>query len=152
MTIRRRVTRFAMFGLLAFTLSGAAPASDKPAPDKAPADKEAAAVEASKTWLQLVDQGKYAESWSASAELFRNAVPQNTWVQQLGAARKPLGKVLKRELTSKTFMTSLPGAPDGEYVVIQYATSFENKKSAVETITPMLGKDGVWRVSGYFVR
>ncbi len=49
-------------------------------------------------------------------------------------------------------MTSLPGAPDGEYVVIQIQTSFENKKSAVETITPMLDKDGRWRVSGYQIR
>jgi hypothetical protein len=47
---------------------------------------------------------------------------------------------------------SLPGAPDGEYVVIQFATSFENKKSAIETVTPMLDSDGEWRVSGYFIK
>ena len=28
----------------------------------------------------------------------------------------------------------------------------ENKASAVETITPMLDKDGKWRVSGYFMK
>lgn len=49
-------------------------------------------------------------------------------------------------------MTSLPGAPDGKYVVIQYDTSFENKKAAVETVTPMLDKDGKWRVSGYYIK
>jgi hypothetical protein len=49
-------------------------------------------------------------------------------------------------------MTSLAGAPDGEYVVIQYETSFENKKSSIETVTPMLDKDGKWRVSGYYVK
>jgi hypothetical protein len=46
----------------------------------------------------------------------------------------------------------LPGAPDGEYVVIQYESSFEHKQAAVETVTPMLDKDGTWRVSGYFIR
>jgi len=45
-----------------------------------------------------------------------------------------------------------PGAPDGEYVVIQYDSSFENKTEAVETVTPMLDPDGVWRVSGYYIR
>jgi hypothetical protein len=45
----------------------------------------------------------------------------------------------------------LPGAPDGEYVVIQFESSFEKKKSAVETVTPMLEKDGKWRVSGYYI-
>ena len=47
---------------------------------------------------------------------------------------------------------SLPGAPDGKYVVIQYDTVFENKSSAVETIIPMADPDGAWRVSGYFIR
>ncbi|MGB5422961.1 MAG: DUF4019 domain-containing protein [Desulfobacterales bacterium] len=28
----------------------------------------------------------------------------------------------------------------------------ENKASAVETITPMLDKDGQWRVSGYYIK
>jgi len=48
--------------------------------------------------------------------------------------------------------TSLPGAPDGDYVVIQFQTSFANKASAVETITPMRDRDGAYRVSGYFIR
>jgi hypothetical protein len=57
-----------------------------------------------------------------------------------------------KTLSSKTYMTSLPGAPDGEYVVIKFETSFQNKKSAVETITPMREKDGKWRVSGYYIK
>jgi uncharacterized protein DUF4019 len=36
-------------------------------------------------------------------------------------------------------------------VVIRYSSSFKNKTRAVETVTPMLSKDGAWRVSGYFV-
>jgi hypothetical protein len=64
----------------------------------------------------------------------------------------PLGAVISRSLKAKNFATSLPGAPDGEYVVIQFATSFENKTSAVETITPMMDKDGQWRVSGYYIK
>jgi len=37
-------------------------------------------------------------------------------------------------------------------VVIQYDTQFENKKSAMETVTPHLEKDGSWKVSGYYIR
>ena len=48
--------------------------------------------------------------------------------------------------------TSLPGAPDGEYVVIQFEASFGNKRASVETVTPMLDKDGQWRVSGYYIK
>ena len=70
----------------------------------------------------------------------------------MNAYRKPLGKIITRKVESKHYTTSLPGAPDGEYVVIQCKTSFTNKKSATETITPMKDKDGKWRVSGYYIK
>ena len=72
--------------------------------------------------------------------------------QSLAAARKPLGKVISRELKIAVCKTSLPGAPDGQYVILEFETSFENKKSVIETITPLLDKDGQWRVSGYYIK
>jgi hypothetical protein len=114
--------------------------------------KEAAAVSAAQKWLSLVDEGKYIESWKEAAEYLRNAVKQDQWEQSMQAVRKPLGKLVLRDVKSVNNRTSLPNAPDGKYVVIQFETSFENKKSAVETVTPMLDKDGRWRVSGYFIK
>ena len=115
-------------------------------------DQETEAVTAAEGWLALVDAGKYGESWKAASGFFKSAVPQGQWEQSLKAVRSPLGKLVSRKLSSKTHMTSLPGAPDGEYLVIQFETSFQNKKSAVETITPMKEKDGKWRVSGYYIK
>jgi len=115
-------------------------------------DQETEAVTAAEGWLALVDAGKYGESWKAASGFFKIAVPQGQWEQSLKAVRSPLGKIVSRKLLSKTYMTSLPGAPDGEYLVIQFETSFQNKKSAIETITPMKEKDGKWRVSGYYIK
>ena len=115
-------------------------------------EKEKAAVAAAEKWLALTDDGKNAESWKEAAGYFRNAVKQDQWDQAMQAARKPLGKLISRKVKDTTYKTALPGAPDGEYVVIRFETSFENKKSAVETVTPMLDKDGKWRVSGYFIK
>jgi len=89
--------------------------------------------------------------WVAAA-LFRNAIKPEQWEQSMQAVREPLGKLLSRKVLNKAYKSSLPGAPDGEYVVIQFETSFENKKSAVETVTPMMDKDGIWRVSGYYIK
>jgi len=113
---------------------------------------EKAAQQSAQTWLALVDGGKYGQSWSEAAQLFKQAVTQSQWESAARGAREPLGKLQSRKLQSAEYRRSLPGAPDGEYVVIQYATSFENKKSAIETVTPMKDKDGVWRVSGYIIR
>jgi hypothetical protein len=115
-------------------------------------DKEKAAIEAAEAWLSLVDDGWYLKSWREGSTYLKKAVGQGQWMQSMAAHRKPLGKTLSRNLTSAQYTTTLPGAPDGEYVVIQYQTSFENKRSAVETVTPMLDKDGVWKVSGYYIK
>ena len=107
---------------------------------------------AAQAWLALTDQGEYAQSWAEAASYFRTAAPQEQWVQSITAARSPLGAVVSRTLRSAESATSLPGAPDGEYVVMQYDTTFEHKQSAVETITPMRDTDGIWRVAGYYIK
>jgi hypothetical protein len=103
-------------------------------------------------WLVLIDSGRYADSWQEASQLFKAHVTKEQWQDALRATRDPLGKMLSRKLKSATYKTALAGAPDGEYVVIQYESSFEHKQSAVETVTPMLDKDGKWRVSGYYVK
>jgi len=112
---------------------------------------EDVAVEAAKEWLAIVDAGDYAGSWTEAAEHFRKAVTQKQWVKAVHAARQPLGELVSRELESAQFTSTLAGAPDGEYVVIRFTAEFENKASAVETVTPMKDPDGTWRVSGYFI-
>jgi len=113
---------------------------------------EKAAVAAAGAWLSLVDRENYAESWNQAAGLFKAAVTKEQWQNTVRAVRVPLGKVVARKLKSKQYTKTLPGAPDGEYVVIQYETTFEQKQSAIETITPMLDKDGKWRISGYYIK
>ena len=113
---------------------------------------EKGAVTAAKAWLELIDSGKFDESWKTAAALFKGAITEEQWTQTISAARRPLGGVVFRKVTLTQYETSLPGAPDGEYVVIQFETVFENKASAVETVTPMRDPDGLWRVSGYYIR
>ena len=115
-------------------------------------DKNEAAKKSAESWLAVVDKGDYAASYDEAASIFKLAITKEDWLQKVRAARGPLGKMISRKLKRMQYETTLPGAPDGEYVVIQYDTSFENKRSAVETITPTLDKDGQWRVSGYFIR
>lgn len=144
-TIAQNETRWASVLLVTLLLCASAAAQPQQKPEQL-------AQQSSDAWLALVDSGKYADSWDEAAQLFKAAVTKERWQSALGAVRTPQGKVLSRKLKSATFSKTLPGAPDGEYVVIQYDTSFEHKQSAVETVTPMLDKDGKWRVSGYFIK
>ena len=114
-------------------------------------EKSDSAVTAAKEWLALVDSKEYKKSWQEAAPFFKEQVNEEQWSEIVAAVRKPLGKMETRELISAEFKTSLPGAPDGEYVVIQFKTTYADKPESVETITPMK-TDGVWRVSGYFIK
>jgi hypothetical protein len=115
-------------------------------------EQKAKATAEAQQWLTMVDSKAYDESWENAGTIFKAAVKKDQWIQMLEGGRTPLGKVISREITSSTFTTAMPGAPDGDYLVIEYATSFENKKSATETVTPMREPDGRWRVSGYYIK
>lgn len=110
------------------------------------------AKSAAGSWLALADAAQFAASWDQAAAPFQAAITKPKWEAAMQAVRAPLGAVQSRRLKSAVFTTTLPGAPDGEYVVIQFQTQFEHKAAAVETVTPMKGKDGAWRVSGYFIQ
>lgn len=114
--------------------------------------KEKAAVASAEKWLAEVDKGKYVDSWQEAAVYFKSAVTKEQWKQAMLSFRKPLGRLVSRKVQSAIYKTSLPGVPDGKYVVITFETAFENKASAIETVTPMFDKDGKWRVSGYFIK
>jgi Protein of unknown function (DUF4019) len=113
---------------------------------------EKAAIASAEKWLAVVDNGNYADSWEKAAVFSKNSVPKEQWEKSMLSFRKPLGRLVSRKVQSAKFKTSLPKTPDGKYVVITFETVFEKKKSAIETVTPMLEKDGTWRVTGYFIK
>jgi hypothetical protein len=88
--------------------------------------KPDAAKKAAEEWLALIDSGKYGESYDAAASAFKSAVTRDN-------------------------TESLPNAPAGKYVVIQYDTDFAAGQT-IETVVPMLDAGGAWKVSGYFVK
>jgi hypothetical protein len=118
------------------------------------AEKKAEGV--ARAWLALVDAGRYLESWDALSPYFRGLVTREKWDAQLVNLRTPFGIVKSRTLGWKKYTTELEYAPKGEYVVIMFKTVFENmpkgQKEQVETIVPMLQRDGTWRVAGYTIK
>jgi hypothetical protein len=110
------------------------------------------AVAAADRWLVAADAGDGAATWDRAAAAFQAAVSKADWSAALAQVRQPLGAVTSRKLVSSEYKRAQPGAPDGEYVVIQYDTQFAHKPHVVETVVPMRERDGSWKVSGYFVK
>ena len=116
----------------------ATPANDQAAPSAS-------------AWLGLVDGGKYNDSWKEASSYFRMNVAEKEWVTKVKGVRAPLGALVSRKQQNLTFAKTLPGAPDGNYAVMQFQASFQNKASAVETLTMMADGDK-WRAAGYFIK
>ena len=115
-------------------------------------DQTGAGVQAAERWLALADAGQGAESWSAAGAMFQGAVSQKDWSAALEAARAPFGALTRRTLAGATYTRTLPGAPDADYVVLQYQSSFAARPAANETVVVMREADGSWRTITYFIR
>lgn len=135
--------------------AGTPPAATPPAASSASPETAAhiaAASEAARRWLALMDAGKSADAWDAGAPVLQAAVARATWGDVGKSVRAPLGEVKSRRETSSVFTRTLPGAPEGEYVVIQYATDFAARPGVIETVVPMRQPDGSWKVTTYRIR
>ena len=111
-----------------------------------------AAVTAAENWLELVDGRNITGSWEATAEIFKQGGDLAQWQSALEEASKVYGKLVSRQLREALYKSKLPGGGRGHFVVIQYDSVFEKREKVLETITPMLEKDGHWRVAGYIVK
>lgn len=136
--LMRQVVGFAVVVLVGATAAAQAP--------------EDTAQRAAEQWLALVDGGQYSTSWEQAASIFKGAITAAQWEQAVTRARQPFGGFKARKVTSRKYSTTLPGAPDGQYVVVVFESAFERKAAAVETAVMMLDTDGTWRVSGSFIR
>jgi hypothetical protein len=105
-----------------------------------------------RSWLELTDRGDTLASWSAAGKQFQNAISADKWADSLKQVRPPLGALVERTMLSTQFTTSFPGAPDGDYVLVLFRSSFANKIDSRETVTLEHEADGTWRVIGYLIR
>ena len=115
-------------------------------------EKEKAATDAATQWLVLIDSNQYSESWFQASSDFRGAASKEQWIHALDTVRTPLGKLESRKLKSATYTTMLPNVHVGEYVVIQYDTSYEKAAGMTETLVMMREKNGSWKANGYFIK
>jgi Protein of unknown function (DUF4019) len=109
-------------------------------------------IDASRQWLALLDAGKYGAAWDISSQQLKTTVTRAKWNAGIRDARKPFGKLASRKATRFARSHAMPGAPDGDYAVIEFESSFANGKQALEHITWVLEKGEVWRVAGYYIR
>lgn len=159
-----RLSLFGVRGIVIVTvLAGLAPARllamlqepppaglQQPAGDPHEAD-ELAAQRQALGFLGYLDQGRFADSYAYTGMLIRTQVDRAKFAAQIEKTRTGTGAMQTRELIDSVYSTTVAGAPEGQYVVLHYHTSFANRPDTVETLTLAFAK-GYWRVSGYYIK
>jgi hypothetical protein len=109
------------------------------------------AIDAAKAWLVLVDADNYAQSWNAASQFLQSRVTEAQWETVGKAARDPLGAMVARNVASVKFNSTLPGAPDGHYALVEFNSQFAHKAAATESVVLTM-EGGVWKTAGYFIK
>ena len=125
--------------------TGAPQAEDPHAADELAAQRQALG------FVGYLDQGRFADSYAYTGLLIRAQLDRDAFSTQIQKTRAGTGALRSRELIDSAYSTSVPGAPEGQYVVLHYHASFANRQDAVETLTLAFAK-GYWRISGYYIK
>ncbi|MEL7197291.1 MAG: DUF4019 domain-containing protein [Pseudomonadota bacterium] len=132
--------------------SSASTAAAQEASRTASDEASPAALKRARTFISAVDAGDWQESWSRSGEFFQSQTSATEWAALVEPVRGPLGSVEKRRLVSVERVSTLPGAPEGDYEILQYQTEFE-KLEGVSTETVILIRNGEdFDIAGFFIR
>jgi DNA-binding CsgD family transcriptional regulator len=133
------VAALGLLALIAIPQAGSPPSHPETAASQSIPD----VLNKARSWLRLVDEGRWDESYQATGSAFRKLNTAQTWAAVSERVRTPLGAVLTRTFLSEE---NLPAPPYG-YEVVKFRTSFANKSDTVETVT-LERESGVWRVVG----
>jgi hypothetical protein len=107
---------------------------------------------AARDWIALVDKNDYQASWRAAGTKFQANITAERWTRAVRRVRGPIGTVVQRTAARTTFTHHFPGAPEGDYALVLFRTSFAVKGDSQETVTLEHEPDGKWRVIGYTIR
>jgi hypothetical protein len=114
----------------------------------APSDEEArrTAVE----WVALLDSGAYLKAYRQQPPRILSYGHSDQWLSWMRSRRGPLGRSRSRAFFKVTHSHTLTGAPDGNYELVAFKTSFQRKAQCVELVV-LTSETGRWQVSGYKV-
>ena len=133
--------------LILASAAAAQPAAQPPAPGAATA-MTPTPDDRAKQWLNLVDDGNYAEAWKQAGAPLRARQSVDSFLAQEAAKRKPMGAMSNRALKDVKLAKTLPGMRSGQYAVVRYDSAFAHQAAAVESIT-LASENGGWSVVGY---
>lgn len=107
---------------------------------------------AAEQWLDRIDQHQYQLSWDTASAYLKKAIRESQWERTLTAHRQPFGALISRHHQRTDYRTTLPGVPNGQYAILHFVSSFQERADALETVVLTKEPDGTWKTIGYTIK
>jgi len=85
-------------------------------------------------YLVMLDQGRSEEAWQEMSAIFQALGNQSLWLNRQQAIRSAYGPCVSRQFTRIDYRKSYNLSPDGQYFIVQFRSSYQNKLDTVETV------------------
>lgn len=85
-------------------------------------------------YLDLLDLDRYEEAWQKMSPLFQALSNHEQWLKRHKTIRSTYGVLTSRQFYRIDYRQSYSLSPDGQYVIIQYKSSYQNKAETNETV------------------
>lgn len=109
-----------------------------------------AAQTAAQSWLEMIDDDDYDESWDEASALLQKQIEREKWIQEGRELRKTVKTLSGRTRTMVQYRDSIQHAPsDGPFVILKYRSTSEEGR--FEELLLTVREDDTWKVAGYQV-
>jgi len=85
-------------------------------------------------YLELLDQYRFGETWQEMSTLFQALGNQNHWQRRQKIIRSTYGSLVSRQFYRIDYRQSYSLSPDGQYVIVQFKSSYQNKAETIESV------------------
>lgn len=103
------------------------------------------------SWLELLDNGRYYQTWQYASHTFKQRIAASKWDQVLKGTRSKLGELQNRTLAGYSKRQQFSGMPDGEYLVLKFTSQYEHADTLSELLV-LTEEQGELRVIAYFIQ
>lgn len=95
---------------------------------------QAEAENQARGFLQLLDQGLQDQAWFAMTPAFQALNDRTRWESRQQVIRTSYGSLTFRQLRRVSYRQTFSLSPDGEYIMVQFQSSYQRKAETVETV------------------
>lgn len=105
------------------------------------------ATATARRFLEHLDRQEMETAWLLMTPHFRDLHDALTWQEEQQTLRRVYGPLISRNSKAFSCRETFYHAPDGNYAIIQFDTSFQNKSSATETVIIDLKESGLQEIA-----